>query len=348
METENTISGILALIPQPAFAVRDGRICCVNRAAAAMLLEVDTPVSSLLHTGVEEYAQFCGGQLFLTLDIGLRHVAASVSRMQDADIFVVDPEDSPHLQAMALAARSLREPLAGAMLAADKLLAQQPDDQTAILNQRLHQLLRLVGNMTDAERFRHPNRSRLELQNAGALICEILDKATHLLEQTGLQIHYEPLTEDVYCPLDAELLERGILNILSNAAKHAPKGTVDIRVSRQKASLVLSFRDNGNGITNDSIASAHIGYQRQAGLESMNAGIGLGMVLIRAAATAHDGTVLIDRPAGGGTRVTLTLQILPYKDANFRNHMLHPDYAGERDHAMVELSEHLPSHLYKE
>ena len=350
METTNTISGVLALFPQPAFAVRDSRILCVNQGAANLMLEPDMPVADLLHAGADEYLHFSEGQLYVTLEICAKRMGATVRRMQDVDIFVLEPAESPHLQALALAARSLREPLAGAMLAADKIHAVQSDAldaEAAQLNQRLHQLLRLVGNMSDAERYLQPNRNHLELRNVTAVIDEILQKGGHLLEQAGMQIDYKPLQEDIFCPIDSELLERCIFNILSNAAKNAPSGQINIRVSRKNNILRLVFHDNGTGISTSAMATAHIGYQRQVGLENVDRGIGLGMVMIRAAAAAHDGTVLIDTPSEGGTRVTLTLRILPHKDAGFRNKLLRPDYAGERDHAMIELSEQLPAKLYK-
>ena len=347
METNNTLAGILALIPQPAFAVREGQIVCVNQAAAGWLISPDTPVSELLHTGLEEYRQFCAGQLYLTLLVGTTHMCASVRRMEDHDIFVLEPAESPQLQALALAARSLREPLAGAMLAADKLRSDDNSEESAQLNRRLHQLLRLVGNMADGEHCLHPSRAHLEVRNAGAVIHEIIEKAAQLLTQTGLQIDYQPLREEILCPLDTEVLERGILNILSNAAKQAPKGQLTIRVTRRNNLLRLAFHDSGAAISDEALAAAHIAYQRPAGLETPDRGIGLGMVMIRAAAAAHEGSVLIDKPQEGGTRLTLTLRILPCKDASFRSKLLRPDYAGERDHAMIELSEQLPAKFYQ-
>ena len=71
------------------------------------------------------------------------------------------------------------------------------------------------------------------------------------------------------------------------------------------------------------------------------------MVLIRSAAASHGGAVLIDQPEGSGTRVTLTLAIRQDTSGNVRSPLLRMDYAGERDHGLLELSESLPAELFE-
>ena len=88
-------------------------------------------------------------------------------------------------------------------------------------------------------------------------------------------------------------------------------------------------------------------YRRQPGMEDNRFGIGLGMVLIRSTATAHGGTVLIDHPSEGGVRLTMTLAIKQNLDSAVRASIMQVDYAGERDHSLIELSDVLPSSLYE-
>ena len=88
-------------------------------------------------------------------------------------------------------------------------------------------------------------------------------------------------------------------------------------------------------------------YLRQPALEDSRYGIGLGMVLIRTAAANHGGAVLIDQPEGTGTRITMTLSIRQSKETVLRSNILRVDYAGERDHGLIELSDCLPAELYE-
>ena len=68
------------------------------------------------------------------------------------------------------------------------------------------------------------------------------------------------------------------------------------------------------------------------------------MVLIRAAAAAHGGTVLV-RTGTDGTRITLTFS-LARATGELRSPVFRVDYAGNRDHALVELSDILPPEAY--
>ena len=70
------------------------------------------------------------------------------------------------------------------------------------------------------------------------------------------------------------------------------------------------------------------------------------MVLVRAVATLHGGTVLIDRSKEGGTRITMTLQQRSRTESKVRSPLMRIDYAGERDHGLQELADVLPSSLY--
>ena len=86
-------------------------------------------------------------------------------------------------------------------------------------------------------------------------------------------------------------------------------------------------------------------YQRQPGIEDSRFGIGLGMVLIRSAAANHGGTVLIDRPEGGGTRITMTMAIRQ-NTALLKSPVIPPVMDNSRE-ILTELSESLPWEFYQ-
>ena len=58
--------------------------------------------------------------------------------------------------------------------------------------------------------------------------------------------------------------------------------------------------------------------------------------------------MLIDQPEGAGTRVTMTIAIRQNTDSMMRSPILRVDYAGERDHGLIELSDCLPAQLYEQ
>lgn len=351
MEENKEIFGMLDLMLRPGFCVKENAIARVNLAAEGLLLTPGTDVRELLLTGRTEYAAFEGGCLYLKLTLASKACGASVTRIDGWDIFTLDPEaDDAPLQAMALAARELREPLSNVMIAADRLFPMNGQDtpaneQAARLNRGLHQLLRIVGNMSDAGRY--AAAARQETHDIGKVFAEILEKAQTLVAHAGIRLTYTGLSEPVYCLADAEQLERAVLNLLSNAIKFTPKGgTISVSLIRCGRMLRFSVQDNGSGIAGNIRGSVFSRYLRQPGIEDSRYGIGLGMVLIRSAASNHGGTVLIDQPQEAGTRITLTLALRQNAEGVLRSPVLHPDYAGGWDHSLVELVDCLPAHVY--
>lgn len=343
------------LLHYPAFCVTEGIIVKVNPAARQRMIEPGTAVSELVKNGMEEYREFTSGCLYLMLHICGADLGFSVSRKSGFDLFCLEQDtENYELQAMALAARELREPLANIMITADHLFPASCDDtdpktceQIARINRGLFQMLRLISNMSDANRYAAGNGAGMEIKNITALLDEIFQKAGILVERSGLHLEYCGIPDAVYSLADSELLERAVLNIISNAIKFTPAGgTIRAKLTRRNQKLYLSIQDNGSGIPEELRSTLFSRYTRESGIEDGRYGIGLGFVIIRSAASRHNGTVLVDQPQEQGCRITLSLSIQPGSANSVRSPRLTVDYAGERDRGLLELSDVLPSELY--
>ena len=346
MEEKKGAPDLLDLMVQPGFYVENSIIVRLNAAAEGLLLSPGMDIRPLIDSGLEEYQAFQGGCLYLRLRLSQKRVGASVIRQDGRDAFLMDTEESDSaLRALSLAARELREPLATIMVSTTNLRAENPE-QLALLNRGLHQMLRLIGNMSDAGRI--PPASRQETTDIGALFSEIFEKAAALAETAGVTIRYQGPEQSVLCLADREQLERAVLNLISNALKFAPSGgNLDASLTKRGKMLRFSIRDNGPGFAQNLLGSVYNRYLRQPCIEEGRNGLGLGMVLVRSAAASHGGAVLIDQPEGGGARVTMTIAIRQSTSGTLRSPILRVDYAGEQDHALVELSDCLPAELYK-
>ena len=354
MEHKNDAAKMLDLMGRPAFCVTENKIIRVNAGAAGLGFSAGDALSDLISTGGSEYAAFEGSCLYLTLSVNGERLGASVTRMDEFDVFCLEElADSRELQAMALAARELREPLSSVMITAQRLfplsaLADDPatQEQVARLNRGLYQMLRVVGNMSDAGHYA-VSPARQETVNLSAELEDIFRKAAELVAHTQVELVYEGHPAPIYCLADLESLERAALNMVSNAIKFTrPGGTIRASLTRRGNRMYLSVQDNGSGIASGLEGDVFTRFQRQCCLEDGRFGIGLGLVLVRSAATAHGGAVLIDRPEDGGTRITMTLAIRQSESA-VRSSMLRVDYTGERDHSLIELAEFLPDALYE-
>ena len=354
MEQLDNIAGMLDLMVRPAFCVKDGAIVGCNHGARSCLIDIGTPIRNLLHTGLEEYSDFSDGCLYLTLNVHGQYMGASVTSQSGFHIFILEQDsDQAELSAMALAAQELREPLSSVMTVADRLFPMVCEDaayqdQISRINRGLYQILRTVSNMSDAARYQGEIQGLPEVRNVTAVLDEIFQASRDLIGQAGITLRFSNLSQPLYMLLDEEKLERAIHNILSNAMKFTPKGgSIDATATIRNSKLYLTVQDSGEGIDPSLRSAVHSRYLRQPGLEDGRFGIGLGMVLIRAAASVHGGTVLMEHPEQGGVRITMSLSIQQDTNGSVRSPILKVDYSGERNHALIELSDALPTELYK-
>lgn len=350
MKSQNDLQGWLNRFTRPAFSVKENIITACNHSAEALLLYPGMDIRELLMTGAEEYAQFGRGCLYLNLKLSSKGYGASVTKEGDSDLFLLDqePEDAD-LRSLSLAARELRTPLSNLMIAAEALKSSgvdspQLEEQLARLNRSLHQMHRLINNMSDAGRSDLLTPSGIH--DWSRLFHDIFEKIQVQLEATNITLTYEGLSQSIFGLANADQLERAVLNIISNSMKFMPEGgTIHASLTRKQNMLQLSIQDSGSGVADNVLGNIFTRYQRQPGIEDGRYGIGLGMVLIRSAAADHGGTVLIDCPDHQGTRVTLTLAIRQNAPV-LRTPVISPATEHSRQ-VLTELSETLPWECYK-
>ena len=110
---------------------------------------------------------------------------------------------------------------------------------------------------------------------------------------------------------------------------------------------MLTVADEGCGISEEIKGNIFNRYLREPGIEDSRTGMGLGMLYVCAAASAHGGTVLLQQPEGKGLSVTMTLSTKNHRSGMVHSDIFPIDYSGGRDHALLELSDVLPYELYE-
>jgi two-component system sensor histidine kinase KdpD len=120
--------------------------------------------------------------------------------------------------------------------------------------------------------------------------------------------------------LDAVLMERVLVNLLENAARHTPAGSrvsISARVVDDRFELVVS--DNGPGLPQGREAEMFHMFERGQ-RESATPGVGLGLALCHAIVEAHGGTITAGNAPEGGARFAMRIPqgqppVLPTGDA---------------------------------
>lgn len=338
MEISNNALRMLSLMERPAFIAAEGRILSVNTPAEQYHLREGMALDTLLKKNMAQYEALAEGCLSIAITVGEDSLQTTVQKMDGFDLFLLEPkEDAIQLRTLAMAAQQLRIPLASLI----NSLEGVSNPQAA---RSAHQLHRAVCNMSDAMRYRNYRKPDLNMQEVHGFITSVVESVTAYAEAAGVKITYTGLNTDLYCLIDQELLERAILNLISNSVK-AGSSQIDVKLTRQKRTLSLSIQDNGKGVPTHLRSQMFSRFRRDPGLYNTGYGLGLGMVIIQAAASAHNGTVLMEHRPSGGLHTTLTLSIMEGESA-FRSPALKIDYLGGMDHTLTELSDVLPDTNY--
>lgn len=211
----------------------------------------------------------------------------------------------------------LRTPLAtviGAVSAlADETAAVDPGDRRELALAALDEARRLdryVQNLLDMTRLGHgalsPRRAPVDLREIIGRVRADLARVLggHRLET---QIPRDLPMLDV----DPVLIGQALANVLENAAKYAPAGSVITLSARAQGDHALvTVADAGPGIPEAERARVFDLFHRVAQGDARPAGTGLGLAIVRGLVEAHGGAVWADAgPGGRGTAMTLRLPL---------------------------------------
>lgn len=352
IDTSSQPLELIQLIPQPAFTVRDCQILQSNPAAQALLLTPGTDISPLLPCGTEALNVENAGSLCTTLVLNGVSYPAAVRWTDGVCLFLVDSMER-ELQALSLAAHQLRTPLSAVMGAANALLPMISvvnsgiSQQLRDMNRGLLQLLRIVGNLSDAEQYLLSPDPQLEPTNLVSFLYELVEKTAALTEPLGIDLSFIPPAEDVTVWLDRQQVERCIYNLLSNSLRFTPRGgsiQLTLRLTRRHA--VIRVTDSGEGLSQQVSDALFTRYLRPSAVEDSRYGMGLGLMLSRLIASAHGGAILIGPASGGGTEVALSIRLGAPEMTHFASPGIQVDYTGQWDHTLVELSGELPDEAF--
>jgi signal transduction histidine kinase len=107
--------------------------------------------------------------------------------------------------------------------------------------------------------------------------------------------------------LDERLLRHMLANLVGNAIKYSPDGTVvEVEVDARDDATVFSVTDRGIGIPDEHLPVLFEPFYRARNVGTIG-GTGLGMAVVKRAVDRHGGRIEVASRVGEGTRVVVTL-----------------------------------------
>ena len=171
-------------------------------------------------------------------------------------------------------------------------------------SRRMRRLVADLLMLARADAGRFGERSPIDLAEiAEAAVAEVRPVADG---------HELALDSDEPVPVigNADELHRLTVNLLDNAVRHTPAGTlIETRVESRNGDAILEVRDEGPGLPAGMEEQVFSRFVRGGGPADMaiDSGTGLGLAIVRAVAVSHGGAVVAGNDPDGGARFTVTL-----------------------------------------
>ena len=208
----------------------------------------------------------------------------------------------------------LRTPLAS-ILGSATSLSEALDASTRLdlihnIRDEAERLNRFIGNLLDMTRLElGPLRLRTGAVELSDAIGSALRRASKILAEHRTQVVLQPNLPML--DLDEVLFEQVLFNLLDNASKYAPAGSlITIKAWQDGGNVMVQVLDEGPGIPAADLEHVFDKFYRVGGADRRRAGTGLGLAICRGFVEAmHGSIVATNRTDHSGAVFTLTLPV---------------------------------------
>jgi two-component system, sensor histidine kinase ChiS len=184
-----------------------------------------------------------------------------------------------------------------------------------LLDRAQRNSLRLYNLVNDVLEFAKGEAGKTivhrERTDAVSLIRAVVEDARPLAEARKISLEMESSMASLEAVIDPRLVERVLLNLLSNALKFTPQdGSVRVRALLREGRLTIEVADTGIGIAKEAQARLFQQFsQIDSSLTRKYEGTGLGLAIVRNLAEAMGGSVSVESEEGRGSTFTVSLPI---------------------------------------
>ncbi|MGE0224088.1 MAG: ATP-binding protein [Acetobacteraceae bacterium] len=197
----------------------------------------------------------------------------------------------------------------------EEIAARDPADaeRLAMVYRNGLRLLRLVNTLLEFSRIEAGRmQARYRPTDLGSLTADLVSNFRSACQRAGLTLQTvsDPLPATAY--VDAEMWERIVLNLVSNAFKYTLSGGIVVRLGPaadgREAELVVE--DTGVGIPASEVPRIFDRFHRIEGQQGRtHEGTGIGLALVSELVRLHRGTIAVQSEVGKGTAVRVRLPL---------------------------------------
>lgn len=186
-----------------------------------------------------------------------------------------------------------------------------PADIQKLVRNAFSSSKRLVGLIQDILDVSRMEQSQLPLKKSPTDLKAMVEQAVQMLspaaDNAKVALAMALPAGDVHATVDGSLIERVLVNLISNSLKFTPPGG-KIAVSLTPApDLRICVSDTGIGVPKEHLEKIFDKFFQSSGHEVSRKGQGLGLAFCRMAVESHGGKIWVESEQGKGSRFFVTL-----------------------------------------
>jgi PAS domain S-box-containing protein len=220
---------------------------------------------------------------------------------------------------LALVSHELRSPLNAILGWTKILLTKEVNDETRrnalqTIERSAMSQAKLIGDLVDSSRIAS-GKLRLEMRpmNLFDAVNTVFNSQKPAAEAKKIKMTFDFNTEHAPVFGDLVRLQQVFTNLLSNALKFTHEdGNIHLNLSTNDGRVLISVQDDGQGISPETLP--HIFRQFSQGDQTISrdqAGLGLGLSIVKTLVEKHEGTVTAhSEGVGKGATFTVTLPLI--------------------------------------
>ena len=129
-----------------------------------------------------------------------------------------------------------------------------------------------------------------------------------------MKLNYEA-DEGVLVYGDADMIRQATANLMSNAVRYTPEGSITVRVRRGETMASIAVQDTGIGLSPEEARMVFSRFWRaDAGRNRESGGLGIGLSVVKEIVDRHNGWVQVEGRKGEGSCFTIHIPLYSGRD----------------------------------
>ena len=172
-----------------------------------------------------------------------------------------------------------------------------------IIQQNSDLLVKLIDDVVDLSSLEKGNMQFRHADEEVVSLCHKVVDTVERIKQTAADVRFATSLQELTLHTDAARLQQVLINLLINASKFTPEGSITLSMELQEEMVLFSVTDTGCGISPEQRAKV---FNRFEKLNEQAQGSGLGLSICQLIIQEMGGRIWIDPDYNEGARFCFT------------------------------------------